>query len=161
MIELFQAINDRISGVDGAAYRVLLDTNAFYYGRAPQSESIQNYCVYTGLQTIDEKVFRVAIDQAPIQFNNYSKSASSAAGCFALHKECKELFENQKIEIDNYYDVVFNKILEVPPVNLDGIKWMSVIEFNVLLQRKAEIRYTDTPDITHADTPDIVYEDAG
>lgn len=141
MLQLFQAIYDRVlNSADGLAFRNLLDddpetTKAFYYGRARQDKDIQQYCVYSGFETIDEKVYRAVIDNVPIQFNNYSRS-SSAVPCINAHNACKELFENIKLPVTDYYDVIFNKVLEVPPVDIDGIKWMAVLEFNVLLQKR-------------------------
>lgn len=133
MLDLMKAIYSRYD--NSTTFKGLLDAGAFYYGRAPQGKD-NNYCVYTGLDTLDEKTFRSVIDDIPIQFNIYTKSDTTAVKCFEILEACVELFENQKIEVDNHYDVIFDKSLQVPPVNIDGIKWMAVVEFNVILQRE-------------------------
>lgn len=133
MKELMQAIYTQYNS--STAFKGLLATGAFYYGRGTQDDNFP-YCVYTASQTLNENTFSSVISEVPIQMNLYTKSDTSSAPCFDLLESCRELYENKILSVSDSYDVVLSKIMEIPPINIDGIKWMAVIEFNAILQKK-------------------------
>lgn len=132
MKELMQAIYTEYN--NSTTFKGLLATGAFYYGRGKQDDNFP-YCVYTSSQTDNLNTYSETIDEIPIQMNIYTKSDSSSSECFDVLQACKDLFEDAVLTVTNHYDVLLTKIMEIPPVNIDGIKWMAVIEFNVILQK--------------------------
>jgi len=133
MKALMEAIYTKYNA--STTFKGLLSTGAFRYGRAKQNESLP-YCVYTAGDTGYENIYRKVISEIPIQMNLYTKSDTDVEPAFDLLEACRLLFENQVLTMSGYYDATLIKIMEVPPVNIDGIKWMSVIEFNAVLQKK-------------------------
>ena len=133
MKELMQAIYTRYN--TSTTFKGLLATGAFYYGRGKQDGALP-YCVYTSGETINEDTFKKTISEVTIQMNLYTESDTTSSTCFDLLEACRLLFEDQVLTVTDYYDVLLTKIMEIPPMNIDGIKWMAVIEFNCLLQKK-------------------------
>jgi len=110
--------------------------NAFYYGKAVQDASLP-YGVYTFGGTINENTFREKIDEVTVQMNIYTESDTTATECFTAYELCRDLYENAVLTVSDSYDVTLTKIMEVPPMEIsDGTKWMAVLEFSLMLQKK-------------------------
>ena len=128
MIQLFDAIYKKFdSSVD--FYNAL--SGRFSYGRAKKNSEYP-YAVYSSYATGDESTFSAEIDDVPIQMNIYSDDLSHSS-CFELLKQCKELFRDTVLTVEDHENITLSKVFEVPPIH-DGDVWMAVIEFNCLLQ---------------------------
>lgn len=132
MIELFKSIWNEYN--TSTTFKGLL-TGGFHYGKAPQDCALP-YAVYSSGETLNEDTFGVEISDIPIQINIYTDIASDVTACFTILAACKALYRNKTLTVVDAWDVTLSKEMEMPPVNLDGIKWMAVIEFNCLLQEK-------------------------
>jgi len=134
MKELMKAIHNHYD--TSLIFKPMLASDAFYYGRGKQDDNLP-YCVYTAGETSNENTHSSVISGIPIQMNIYTRSSTTPGECFDVLEACRELFENQVLTVTDYYNVLFDKIIEVPPMSVsDGTKWMAVIEFNCLLQKR-------------------------
>ena len=132
MIELFKSIWAVYN--TSTTFKTAL-TGGFHYGKAPQNCAMP-YAVYSAGETLKEDTFGVEISDIPVQINIYTDIASDVTACFTILKACKALYRNTVLTVSGAWDVQLAKEMEVPPTNLDGIKWMAVISFNCLLQEK-------------------------
>ena len=132
MIELFKSVWSTYN--TSTTFKTAL-IGGFHYGKAPQDCALP-YAVYSSGETLKEDTFGVEISDIPIQINIYTNIASDVTACFTILKACKALYRNTTLTVTGAWDVLLTKEMEIPPQNLDGIKWMAVISFNCLLQEK-------------------------
>ena len=136
MIDFFAAIQTKFDdSTEQAAIDLRALLTSFKYGKGDQG-GLLPYGVYFGGESLPDNVFRGSIDIVPVQMNFYSDYKRSASQCFQALRLAKDLFNNTILPVDNHYNILLSKIMEVPPKNIDDIRWMAVIEFNCLLQKR-------------------------
>ena len=135
MIELFKSIWNVYN--TSTTFKTAL-TGGFHYGKAPQNCAMP-YAVYSSGDTTNEDTFDVCITNIPIQINIYTNINTDVTACFTILKACKALYKNRALTVTSAFNATLAEEMVIPPINLDGIKWMAVISFNCLLQETQEI----------------------